>query len=154
MIPVGSTQDIADALLLLRQLSRLSQSQVGDPIGMHFTMVSRYERGGHIPGPRALMAILGVFGYGLAIVPLHRTAPETALSASVSAEHGPEVDREGVGGSNGCTGHTEAVKLLRQALHLRTHGERAPGGTETWADWDRRAETLLRGVDRHEGGEA
>ena len=34
--------------------------------------------------------------------------------------------------------------LLAQAHHLRQHGERAPGGDETWADWERQAEQALR----------
>lgn len=38
-----------------------------------------------------------------------------------------------------------ARALLEEALHLRMHGERAPGGNETWADWDLRAEGWLRG---------
>lgn len=41
--------------------------------------------------------------------------------------------------------HDAARRLVEDALHLRTVGERAPGGTETWADWDRRAEAFLRG---------
>lgn len=40
-----------------------------------------------------------------------------------------------------------AVDLLRQALHLRMNGERAPGGNETWRDWDLKAEAYLRGFD-------
>ena len=39
-----------------------------------------------------------------------------------------------------------AIRLLEAALHLRMNGERAPGGSETWQDWDRRAETFLRGL--------
>jgi len=38
------------------------------------------------------------------------------------------------------------VLLLEEALHLRMHGERAPGGNETWRDWDRKAETFLRSL--------
>lgn len=53
-----------------------------------------------------------------------------------------------------CNGELKrAVKLLEYALHLRRHGERAPGGTETWAQFDRDAETFLRGrhSERHAG---
>jgi hypothetical protein len=42
----------------------------------------------------------------------------------------------------------EAVRLLEEALHLRMNGERAPGGTETWHDWERRAEKALRDIAR------
>lgn len=38
----------------------------------------------------------------------------------------------------------EAVRLLKYALHLRMHGERAPGGNETWQQFDRDAEAYLR----------
>lgn len=40
----------------------------------------------------------------------------------------------------------EAVRLLAYALHLRMHGERAPGGNETWSQFDRDAEAYLRRV--------
>src|SRR5258708_2203621 len=40
----------------------------------------------------------------------------------------------------------EAVRLLEEALHLRMNGERAPGGTETWATWDRDAEAFMRSL--------
>jgi hypothetical protein len=38
----------------------------------------------------------------------------------------------------------QATELLQYALHLRMYGERAPGGDETWAEFDRRAEQFLR----------
>lgn len=38
----------------------------------------------------------------------------------------------------------EAVQLLEYALQLRIHGERAPGGNERWAEFDRRCEDFLR----------
>jgi chromosome segregation ATPase len=38
------------------------------------------------------------------------------------------------------------IKLLEYALHLRMHGECAPGGRETWAEFDRRCEAFLRAV--------
>lgn len=37
-----------------------------------------------------------------------------------------------------------ARRLLEEALHLRANGERAPGGTETWQQWERKAEEYLR----------
>ena len=36
--------------------------------------------------------------------------------------------------------------LLEEALFIRQNGERAPGGSENWRDWDLKAETLLRGL--------
>jgi hypothetical protein len=38
----------------------------------------------------------------------------------------------------------EAVTLLEYAMHLRQHGERAPGGNETWREFDMRTEAFLR----------
>lgn len=37
-------------------------------------------------------------------------------------------------------------QLLDYALVLRQHGERAPGGNETWRTFDRQAEALLRSL--------
>lgn len=37
-----------------------------------------------------------------------------------------------------------AIRLLEAALHLYQNGEHAPGGTETWAQWERGAEVFLR----------
>ena len=80
----------------------------------------------------------------LAIVPVIETVPETALSATETAETPSAGIR---GGSEGPQALTEALRLLRLALHLRQHGEQAPGGDETWTDWHRQAETLLRAAD-------
>lgn len=48
------------------------------------------------------------------------------------------------------TDEEEAINLLEEALFLRMNGEYAPGGTENWPDWDRKAETFLRRItDKH-----
>jgi hypothetical protein len=39
-------------------------------------------------------------------------------------------------------------RLCVEALHLAMYGERAPGGDETWAEWERK----LRDLDEHNGG--
>jgi len=39
-----------------------------------------------------------------------------------------------------------AQAIIEYALHLRMHGENAPGGDETWSQFDRMAERFLRGV--------
>ena len=46
-----------------------------------------------------------------------------------------------------------ARALLEEALRLRMYGERAPGGDETWREWDRRTEEYLRSlpVRRNDG---
>jgi hypothetical protein len=38
----------------------------------------------------------------------------------------------------------DARRLVHAALHLRQFGERAPGGRETWAEWDRTADAWSR----------
>lgn len=47
----------------------------------------------------------------------------------------------------------EAERLLNYALHLRQYGERAPGGDETWAEFDRRTEAFLRKLSGTDGPE-
>lgn len=39
---------------------------------------------------------------------------------------------------------SEAVRLVALAVHIRQYGQRAPGGDETWAQFDRDADALLR----------
>lgn len=39
---------------------------------------------------------------------------------------------------------SEAIELIRYALHLRQYGECAPGGTETWDQFDRDADRFMR----------
>lgn len=38
----------------------------------------------------------------------------------------------------------DAVQILEYGFHLRVHGENAPGGNETWREFDRRTEDFLR----------
>lgn len=40
----------------------------------------------------------------------------------------------------------EGADLIEEALRIRMYGERAPGGTENWHDWEREAEVFLRGL--------
>lgn len=40
----------------------------------------------------------------------------------------------------------EAHRLVAEAHHLRQYGERAPGGAETWREWDRKADAYLQGL--------
>lgn len=37
----------------------------------------------------------------------------------------------------------EALVLVEEAMHLRMYGENAPGGHETWRDWERHARDFL-----------
>ena len=39
-----------------------------------------------------------------------------------------------------------AVAVVQYAHHLRVHGERAPGGNETWEQFDRASEECLRAM--------
>jgi len=40
-----------------------------------------------------------------------------------------------------------ANRLLRYVLHLRMYGENAPGGNETWQQFDRDCDEYLRSVE-------
>jgi len=44
----------------------------------------------------------------------------------------------------------QAVRLLDFALHLRMYGENAPGGSETWAQFDGDVEGFLRSLPSRE----
>jgi len=46
----------------------------------------------------------------------------------------------------------KARRLLEYAMQLRMYGERAPGGDETWRQFDQSAEHFLRGLDYPEPG--
>lgn len=61
------------------------------------------------------------------------TALEAALE-SARADERERLQRE----------NQEAVKLLKYALHLRMYGENAPGGNETWREFDGNCERFLR----------
>lgn len=151
MIRIGDLTALGGVIRDLRLMHMLSQRALAEAAGFSKGQVSDWERGARIPEATSLARVLKGLGFELAIVPAEESGPETALSATESAEHGSGVDGSRGGDSNGSTGRTEALALLRYALHLRQHGERAPGGGETWADWDRQAETLLRAVDQPAG---
>lgn len=39
--------------------------------------------------------------------------------------------------------------IVKDGLHLRYHGERAPSGDETWDEWDRNAEIAVRSASEN-----
>lgn len=106
MIPVETPQDVTESIGLLRMLAGLTQRQLATAAEATQTEIALWEAGKRMPGPARLLRVLRALGHRLAIVPLDESGPETALSAHVSAEHAPGVDGEGLGGSNGRTGHT------------------------------------------------
>lgn len=65
------------------------------------------------------------------------TIAELIDSATVTVNAGTEI-------ASDTTAPSGAVRLLEQALHLRTHGEHAPGGDETWHAWEAETEAYLR----------
>lgn len=69
-----------------------------------------------------------------------------AVNARFDLPGASQADLTGAEGERDAIGVklVEAIRLLEYALHLRQHGERAPGGTETWAEFDQCAETFLR----------
>lgn len=59
-----------------------------------------------------------------------------ALALNQAVERGRKIER---------ASWEEPLALIKYALHLRMYGENAPGGNETWAEFDQRAEEFLRG---------
>ncbi len=109
MIRIDTPEDVAELLRLLRQLSGMTQSTIEARTGIHFTRVSRIERGEVVPDTRTLIRLLAALGHRLAIVPLIETAPETALSATETAETpsaGVLGCAEGSQGESGASGAT------------------------------------------------
>jgi len=53
----NSDQGFADRLRLLRTSKSLSQAELADKVGVHFTHISRYERGESRPASKALKAL-------------------------------------------------------------------------------------------------
>jgi hypothetical protein len=82
------------------------------------------DASGHRPDARLLAVVMA----GKVLTP----DPELAERVARLLNEGPRLD--------------DAILLLEYALHLRQHGERAPGGNETWAEFDRRCEAFLRQV--------
>lgn len=148
---ISSLADYARVLEDAREDAGLTKVAVGEALGTTGQRVGAYERGEYPPNLLTAIRHLAAIGCRLEVVSMIQEAPADRLSATENAEQASGVDRSRGGDSNGSTGHTEALALLRYALHLRQHGERAPGGGETWADWDRQAETLLRAVDQPAG---
>jgi hypothetical protein len=71
---------------------------------------------------------------------------EAACQAHNDALALRQAARRRADGAHPGEGRPPAVALLEEALFLRQNGERAPGGNETWHDWDLRAERLLRSL--------
>lgn len=42
--------------------------------------------------------------------------------------------------------YLKLFRLVEEAFTIRMYGERAPGGSENWADWERKAEETLRSL--------
>ncbi len=55
------------------------------------------------------------------------------------------IERQGEENTSLIVKAAHGERLIRKAFHLRANGENAPGGTETWHQWERDAETWLRG---------
>lgn len=78
----------------------------------------------------------------------------STAAALVAAKEQAERERDSMARRLGVRhqAQVEAVRLIQYALHLRMHGENAPGGTETWAQFDRDAEAFLRAIEGPDGG--
>lgn len=106
MIRIETPADIGETLALLRALTRITQRELAAESGVSQSEIALYETGARMPRPAKLLRHLAALGWGLAVAPLGETGPETALSATESAEHGPGVDGSRRGNPNGSTGHT------------------------------------------------
>lgn len=92
MIPVATSEDLADTLGLLRRLAGLTQTAVAEQLGCHANRIGEYENHRRRVSFRVAVKHLAALGYGLAIVPLDEDGPETTLSAHESAEQASGVD--------------------------------------------------------------
>lgn len=82
------------------------------------------------------------------LVPLYEQVEELKQElAEKSAEVNDKSDVGHAVANAWMTQAERATALLRYAYHLRVNGENAPGGNETWAQFDADAEWFLRGLD-------
>lgn len=107
MIRIGTTEDLADAVGLLRQLAGITQTAVAEIMGCHPARIGEYERHRRKVSVRVALIHLRALGYGLAIVPLDQAGPETALSTTESGAEAEGYTRIGAGESNGSPGESE-----------------------------------------------
>lgn len=155
MIPIDDPANLGPTLghyrvmlgLSLRKVARGVANRTGRHEDHVRAQICAWETGRTVPGMVAVKPYLAELRLGVALVPLDDDGPKAAPESTEGAEQASGVDGSRGGDSNGSTGRTEALALLRYALHLRQHGERAPGGNETWHEFDQRAEALLRGID-------
>lgn len=84
MIRIDSAADVAETLGLLRTLARLSQRAVAEKLGCNPSRVGHYEQGQRRQSVATLIHHLAALGYGLAIVPLDESSPETAPASTLS----------------------------------------------------------------------
>lgn len=86
MIRIDTPADLAETLGLLRHLTGLTQTAVGDELGTNASRIGDYERGILTANGKTLIRHLAALGHQLAIVPLIETAPLDGPSAAEAAE--------------------------------------------------------------------
>lgn len=86
MIRIGTTQDLADTVGLLRQLAGVTQTALAEVMGCHPARIGEYERHRRKVSVRVALIHLRALGYELAVVPLKPDAPEGAPGSTESAE--------------------------------------------------------------------
>jgi transcriptional regulator with XRE-family HTH domain len=99
VIRIGTTQDLADTVGLLRQLAGITQTALAEVMGCHPARIGEYERHRRKVSVRVALIHLKALGYELAIVPLKPDAPGVAPGSTESAEQASGVDGEGRGDS-------------------------------------------------------
>lgn len=90
MIPIDTTEDLGDALALLRRLAGLTQTAVGEDLGTNAGRIGNYERAVSTANTRTLMRHLAILGHRLAIVPLAPEGHADGLSVTL-ADQGAEI---------------------------------------------------------------
>jgi len=84
-LPTMTTSTFADRLKQLRKKKGLSQAQLAEAIGVHFTQVSRYERGETKPNAEAMTNLAQILETTTDFL-MNGTTGETAVSAGLDKE--------------------------------------------------------------------
>jgi transcriptional regulator with XRE-family HTH domain len=149
MIRIPAGTDLGEVISDMLELTGTRPAELARRTGFAEGQISKWRRGIVVPSAPVLMAIFDALGYDFAGAPRNRRAPETAARSTETTETPTAGVLGWAEGQQGAHAAPEVVELLQYALHLRQYGERAPGGNETWREFDQRAEILLRKLSGH-----
>lgn len=100
-VPLGDPADFPAALRRLRKSAGLTQRELARRCQLSSMTVNHLERGKSGTTLHTLLKLAGELGYDLALVPRDETAPETALSATESAQQPSAQGEDGNGPETG-----------------------------------------------------